>query len=132
MLQVRLLGRCDYGALLFDAAACFCARRARTGIPDAIPGLLAPALVRDVFITGVLRVEARGQDHRPKIATLMAGIAGFPPIMWSHGAGADVMKRIAAPMIGGVVTSFHLELIVYSVNFEVWRGWEMRRLFQRV
>ena len=49
--------------------------------------------------------------------------------MWSHGAGADVMKRIAAPMIGGVVTSFLLELIVYPVVFEVWKGWELRWAF---
>jgi Cu(I)/Ag(I) efflux system membrane protein CusA/SilA len=45
--------------------------------------------------------------------------------MWSHGAGADVMKRIAAPMVGGVITSFLLELIVYPVIFEVWRGREL-------
>ncbi|MBZ0169250.1 MAG: hypothetical protein K8F29_07410, partial [Kofleriaceae bacterium] len=49
------------------------------------------------------------------------------PIMWSHGAGADVMKRIAAPMIGGVVTSFLLELIVYPVIFEIWRGRQLTR-----
>ena len=42
-----------------------------------------------------------------------------------------MMKRIAAPMIGGVITSFLLELIVYPVVFEVWKGWEMRRAFQR-
>jgi Cu(I)/Ag(I) efflux system membrane protein CusA/SilA len=54
--------------------------------------------------------------------TVMAILMGLLPIMWSHGAGGDVMKRIAAPMIGGVVTSFLLELIVYPVIFEVWRG----------
>jgi Cu(I)/Ag(I) efflux system membrane protein CusA/SilA len=59
--------------------------------------------------------------------TVMAILFGLLPIMWSHGAGADVMKRIAAPMIGGVVTSFLLELIVYPVIFEVWKGWELKK-----
>jgi len=68
---------------------------------------------------------------RPKMMTVMAILMGLLPIMWSHGAGADVMKRIAAPMIGGVISSFLLELIVYPVIFAVWRGWEMRRSAQR-
>ncbi len=68
---------------------------------------------------------------RPKMMTVMAILVGLLPIMWSHGAGADVMKRIAAPMIGGVVTSFLLELIVYPAIYQVWRGWEMRRSPQR-
>ena len=42
--------------------------------------------------------------------------------MWSHGAGADVMKRIAAPMVGGVVTSGIMELMVYPVIYYIWRG----------
>jgi Cu(I)/Ag(I) efflux system membrane protein CusA/SilA len=49
-------------------------------------------------------------------------IAGLLPIMWSHGAGADVMKRIAAPMVGGVVTSGIMELMVYPVIFYLWRA----------
>ena len=48
-------------------------------------------------------------------------IAGLLPILWSHGAGADVMKRIATPMIGGVVTSI-MELLVYPAIFYVWRS----------
>jgi Cu(I)/Ag(I) efflux system membrane protein CusA/SilA len=64
---------------------------------------------------------------RPKMMTVMAILVGLLPIMWSHGAGADVMKRIAAPMIGGVVSSFLLELLVYPVIYEVWRGWGLRR-----
>jgi Cu(I)/Ag(I) efflux system membrane protein CusA/SilA len=55
---------------------------------------------------------------------------GLLPIMWSHGAGADVMKRIAAPMIGGIVTSFVLELIIYPVIFEIWRGRELRKMLK--
>jgi Cu(I)/Ag(I) efflux system membrane protein CusA/SilA len=59
---------------------------------------------------------------RPKMMTVMAILTGLLPIMWSHGAGADVMKRIAAPMVGGVVTSFILELLIYPVIFTVWKG----------
>ena len=65
---------------------------------------------------------------RPKMMTVMAIIMGLLPIMWSHGAGADVMKRIAAPMIGGIVTSFILELIIYPVIFEIWRGRAIRKM----
>jgi len=59
--------------------------------------------------------------------TVLALQLGLAPIMWNHGAGADVMKRVAAPMIGGVITSFLLEIIVYPVIFEVWRGWSLQR-----
>jgi len=59
---------------------------------------------------------------RPKVMTIAVIIAGLLPIMWSHGAGADVMKRIAAPMVGGVVTSGLMELLVYPVIFYLWRG----------
>jgi Cu(I)/Ag(I) efflux system membrane protein CusA/SilA len=58
---------------------------------------------------------------RPKAMTAAVIIAGLLPILWSHGAGADVMKRIATPMIGGVVTSTVMELAVYPAIFYVWR-----------
>ncbi|HSH12770.1 MAG TPA: efflux RND transporter permease subunit, partial [Desulfurivibrionaceae bacterium] len=64
---------------------------------------------------------------RPKIMTISVIIAGLLPIMWSHGAGADVMKRIAAPMVGGVVTSGIMELAVYPVIFFIWRARKLRR-----
>jgi Cu(I)/Ag(I) efflux system membrane protein CusA/SilA len=72
-------------------------------------------------------IEGAVKRIRPKVMTIMAILMGLLPIMWSHGAGADVMKRIAAPMIGGVITSFLLELLVYPAIFEVWRGWRLRR-----
>jgi Cu(I)/Ag(I) efflux system membrane protein CusA/SilA len=59
---------------------------------------------------------------RPKAMTASVIIAGLMPIMWSHGTGADVMKRIAVPMIGGVVTSTLMELIVYPAIYYVWRS----------
>ncbi len=58
---------------------------------------------------------------RPKFMTVAAMFLGLAPIMWSVGAGADVMKRIAAPMIGGIFTSFILELVVYPAIYEVWK-----------
>jgi Cu(I)/Ag(I) efflux system membrane protein CusA/SilA len=58
---------------------------------------------------------------RPKAMTAAVIIAGLMPILWSHGAGADVMKRIATPMIGGVVTSTIMELLVYPAIFFFWR-----------
>jgi len=64
---------------------------------------------------------------RPKAMTVFTIIAGLLPIMWSHGTGADVMKRIAAPMVGGVVTSFILELIVYPAIYLIWRSWSLRK-----
>jgi Cu(I)/Ag(I) efflux system membrane protein CusA/SilA len=58
---------------------------------------------------------------RPKVMTVATMFVGLAPIMWSTGAGADVMKRIAAPMIGGIFTSFLLELVVYPAIYEVWK-----------
>ena len=63
---------------------------------------------------------------RPKIMTVSVILAGLIPIMFSTGTGADVMKRIAAPMIGGVVTSAILELVIYPVIYMIWRGREFR------
>lgn len=58
---------------------------------------------------------------RPKFMTVAVMFMGLVPIMWSTGAGSDVMKRIAAPMIGGIFTSFLMELIVYPAIYEIWR-----------
>jgi copper/silver efflux system protein len=64
---------------------------------------------------------------RPKFMTVATMFAGLVPIMWSTGAGADVMKRIAAPMIGGIFTSFILELVVYPAIYEVWKWQSVKR-----
>ncbi|MFL6202653.1 MAG: efflux RND transporter permease subunit [Thermoanaerobaculia bacterium] len=58
---------------------------------------------------------------RPKMMTVCAAFMGLLPILWSTAAGADVMKRIAAPMIGGLVTSFLLELLVYPAIYKIWK-----------
>lgn len=59
---------------------------------------------------------------RPKIMTVMAASMGLMPIMWSMGSGADVMKRIAAPMVGGLFTSFIMELLVYPAIYFLWKS----------
>jgi len=58
---------------------------------------------------------------RPKVMTVGVMFTGLVPIMWSTGSGADVMKRIAAPMIGGIFTSFILELVVYPAIYALWK-----------
>ncbi len=74
--------------------------------------------------TGDLReaiVHGAVKRVRPKAMTVCAAFMGLLPIMWSTGTGADVMKRIAAPMVGGLVTSFVLELLVYPAVYFLWR-----------
>jgi Cu(I)/Ag(I) efflux system membrane protein CusA/SilA len=72
-------------------------------------------------------IEGAVKRVRPKMMTVMAILMGLLPIMWSHGTGADVMKRIAAPMVGGIVTSFLMELLIYPVIFTIWKwNWEIR------
>jgi Cu(I)/Ag(I) efflux system membrane protein CusA/SilA len=62
---------------------------------------------------------------RPKAMTVFAAMLGLLPIMWSTGTGADLMKRIAAPMIGGLVTSFAMELLVYPAVYFLWKKREV-------
>jgi Cu(I)/Ag(I) efflux system membrane protein CusA/SilA len=58
---------------------------------------------------------------RPKLMTVLANFVGLLPVMWATGAGAEVAKRIAAPMVGGVLTSFLLELYVYPAIYLLWK-----------
>jgi copper/silver efflux system protein len=70
-------------------------------------------------------MEGAVQRVRPKMMTVAAIMGGLLPIMWTTGTGADVMKRIAAPMIGGMVSSTILTLLVIPVLYALWRGWSM-------
>ncbi len=70
-------------------------------------------------------MEGAVQRVRPKMMTVAAIMGGLLPIMWTTGTGADVMKRIAAPMIGGMVSSTVLTLLVIPVLYALWRGWSM-------
>jgi Cu(I)/Ag(I) efflux system membrane protein CusA/SilA len=66
-------------------------------------------------------VHGAAKRLRPKFMTFATTCIGLFPILWATGAGSDVMKRIAAPMVGGIFTSFLLELLVYPAIYEVWR-----------
>ena len=66
-------------------------------------------------------VEGAAKRLRPKFMTFATTCLGLIPIMWATGTGSDVMKRIAAPMVGGIFTSFVLELVVYPPIYEIWR-----------
>jgi Cu(I)/Ag(I) efflux system membrane protein CusA/SilA len=69
---------------------------------------------------------------RPKFMTVATMFFGLVPIMWSMGTGADVMKRIAAPMIGGIFTSFLLELLVYPPIYQIWKWhFDMKKGLQK-
>jgi Cu(I)/Ag(I) efflux system membrane protein CusA/SilA len=68
---------------------------------------------------------------RPKMMTVLAIIAGLLPILWSQGTGADVMKRIAAPMVGGMVSSTLLTLIVIPAVYSLWKESEIKHLAAR-
>ncbi len=71
--------------------------------------------LEDAIIHGAVR------RVRPKAMTVLAAFVGLLPAMWSVGTGADMMKRIAAPMVGGLVTSFLLELLIYPVLYSIWK-----------
>lgn len=77
-------------------------------------------------------VHGAVQRLRPKLMTVACMLFGLLPILWSNGAGADVMKRIAAPMVGGIITSFLMELIVYPPIFAIWKwNWEVKPALAR-
>jgi len=82
--------------------------------------LRSPADLQDAIVNGAVK------RLRPKLMTVATMLLGLVPILWADGTGADVMKRIAAPMIGGILTSFILELIVYPPIYQIWRGREVR------
>jgi Cu(I)/Ag(I) efflux system membrane protein CusA/SilA len=73
-------------------------------------------------------IEGAVDRVRPKMMTVTAIMAGLIPIMWGHGAGSDVMRRIAAPMIGGMVSSTVLTLVVIPVIYYMWKSREVRRI----
>jgi Cu(I)/Ag(I) efflux system membrane protein CusA/SilA len=67
------------------------------------------------------------QRIRPKMMTVVTTLVALVPILWATGTGADVMRRIAAPMVGGIITSFLGELVVYPSIFFIWRAMKLRR-----
>jgi Cu(I)/Ag(I) efflux system membrane protein CusA/SilA len=83
------------------------------------------ALTRDDLYDAIM--EGAVERVRPKMMTVAAIMAGLLPIMWSHGAGAEVMQRIAVPMIGGMVSSTVLTLIVIPAIYAVVKGFGLRK-----
>jgi Cu(I)/Ag(I) efflux system membrane protein CusA/SilA len=78
-------------------------------------------------------VQGAVKRLRPKVMTVACMVFGLLPIMWSAGTGADVMKRIAAPMLGGILTSFLMELVVYPPIFAIWKwNWEVKPAQKRL
>jgi Cu(I)/Ag(I) efflux system membrane protein CusA/SilA len=71
-------------------------------------------------------MEGAVERVRPKMMTVSAIIAGLLPIMWSNETGASVMKRIAAPMVGGMISSTVLTLIIIPILYEIWRTRQLR------
>ena len=65
---------------------------------------------------------------RPKLMTVGAAFIGLLPVLWMTGSGADMMKRVAAPLVGGLFTSFALELLVYPA---IYAGWKWRFVMKR-
>jgi len=84
---------------------------------DAVTGNARPTLGE---LVGAIQHGAVNRV-RPKLMTVLAIMLGLVPVLWSHGPGASVMKRIAAPMVGGMVTSTILTLIVIPVIYYLWR-----------
>ncbi len=84
--------------------------------------------LRNVDDLSEVIVQGAAKRLRPKFMTFATMCIGLLPIMWSVGTGADVMKRIAAPMVGGICTSFILELLVYPAIYAVWRQRSLARL----
>ena len=70
-------------------------------------------------------IEGAAKRLRPKFMTFATMSIGLIPILWSAGTGSQIMKRIAAPMVGGIVTSFLLELLVYPAIYAFWREREL-------
>jgi Cu(I)/Ag(I) efflux system membrane protein CusA/SilA len=72
-------------------------------------------------------VEGAVMRVRPKMMTVVAIMAGLMPIMWSHGTGSEVMKRIAAPMVGGMISATILTLVVVPAIYGLVKGWNLKK-----
>ena len=87
----------------------------------------AKGLMRSMSDLKEAIIEGAVKRVRPKVMTVATTFIALVPIMWSTGTGADVMRRIAAPVVGGILTSFLMELLVYPAIYEIWRGFSLRR-----
>ena len=92
--------------------------KARDALKDSLT--VAGGGMREASLIAAIE-EGAVNRVRPKLMTVLAIMLGLVPALWSHGAGASVMKRIAAPMVGGMVTSTVLTLIVIPLIYYLWR-----------
>jgi Cu(I)/Ag(I) efflux system membrane protein CusA/SilA len=83
--------------------------------------------VRDLNDIIWAHMEGTIMRVRPKLMTVSTTMLGLVPLLWATGSGADVMKRIAAPMIGGLVSSTFLTLEIIPVVYTYWRLWQIKR-----
>ena len=86
---------------------------------------------RTATTCGTPSTTARCKRIRPKTMTVMTTFIGLVPLLWATGAGADTMRRLAAPMIGGLATSFIVELLLYPVLFYLAKNAALRKRFQQ-
>ena len=121
---------------------------ARVRVGDRITGEIGPGLLALVgvgkddgpddvtYVAGKIRdlndiihahTEGTVQRVRPKVMTVSTMLFGLVPLLWAHGSGADVMKRIAAPMVGGLLSSAFLTLELIPVVYTYWRYAQLKR-----
>jgi len=77
--------------------------------------------LRDAILEGTV------ERVRPKLMTVSTTLIGLLPIMWGAGTGSQVMKRIAAPMVGGLISSTVLTLVIIPAVYALWKGWGLRK-----
>jgi Cu(I)/Ag(I) efflux system membrane protein CusA/SilA len=82
--------------------------------------------IRDLNDIIWAHMEGTVMRVRPKLMTVMVNIIGLGPVLWATGTGSDVMKRIAAPMVGGLITSTFLTLEIIPVVYTYWRLWQIK------
>jgi Cu(I)/Ag(I) efflux system membrane protein CusA/SilA len=97
---------------------------------EALASREGRGLTRDDLYAAVM--EGAVERVRPKMMTVVAITAGLLPIMWSHGAGSEVMQRIAVPMIGGMASSTLLTLVVIPAIYASAKGWKLRSVARQV
>jgi copper/silver efflux system protein len=71
-------------------------------------------------------MEGSAQRLRPMLMTVGANVLGLMPVMWASGTGSDTMKRISAPLIGGLVSAVILTLVILPAIYGIWRGFALR------
>ena len=101
-------------------------------LDEAYERRLAAGTIRSLADIQDAALEGAVQRVRPKLMTVAVNIFGMTPLLWADGTGGEVMRRIAAPMVGGLITSTFLTLEIIPVVYVAWRHWQWRRAQRRV